>query len=275
MTRSDQKQITKQHFNEIAKAYGVYYNKRSPKSYFFKERIKIIYALLDQYSGIKVLDVGCGPGKMVDFCISKNFDFYGVDISEGMIRECQQKFDHIDSTHFSVGMMEKLDFPDHSFDVVLCMGALEYLEESEVLIATSEMSRVLKQNGLLIVSLLNKQSLYWNNKFSEKYLEPLINVLRSVKKIIKNYLKQARKQQAAKYETPKCRLFEEKNFRLTLNYCDLKIINTSYFALNILSPYLDVMFPRFSLFLNRNLSRVFKIKLKWLYMAFITVARKR
>jgi ubiquinone/menaquinone biosynthesis C-methylase UbiE len=50
-----------------------------------------------------------------------------------------------------------MDFRDNSFDVVLCMGALYHLKgENERNKAVNECIRILKPNGIIIVSYINK-----------------------------------------------------------------------------------------------------------------------
>ena len=39
----------------------------------------------------KVLDYGCGLGRFFDY-ISQRSEYYGIDISEGMIKVCKQKY---------------------------------------------------------------------------------------------------------------------------------------------------------------------------------------
>ena len=50
--------------------------------------------------------------------------------------------------HFEIGDAEKIPFQDKSFDLVLSYGSLSYLKMN---VAFSEISRVLRDQGVLIV----------------------------------------------------------------------------------------------------------------------------
>src|SRR5207244_4081937 len=56
---------------------------------------------------------------------------------------------------FAVGDIERLAFPDAVFDVVLCMGVLEYVDADR---AIRELVRVTKPGGTLVASMLNAWS---------------------------------------------------------------------------------------------------------------------
>ena len=53
-----------------------------------------------------------------------------------------------------VGNIEKLQFNDEEFDAVICSGVIEYLTTDDK--ALTEMWRILKKNGTLIVTVRNK-----------------------------------------------------------------------------------------------------------------------
>jgi len=109
--------------------------------------------------GSKILDVGCGPGQLLLNLLREGYDAVGVDISEGMINEARtlvraNGFPHFDAT--SVGDIEKLEFSDKQFDVVVASGVIEYQNDDDV--ALAEMKRVLKPGGHLILNVTNKYS---------------------------------------------------------------------------------------------------------------------
>jgi SAM-dependent methyltransferase len=78
-----------------------------------------------------------------------------------MIDECRREYGAQTGATFAVGAMQNLPYPDGSFDVVLCMGALEYLSPAAEVQAITEMARILRDGGLLIICCLNALSLYW------------------------------------------------------------------------------------------------------------------
>mgnify|MGYP003651551928 CR=1 FL=1 len=99
-----------------------------------------------KYCGIsrndKVLDYGCGSGRMGQYFIN-NYDYYGLDKSSGMINKFRKilKYDKVD-----VIDSDKLPFPDNHFDVVICYSILQYLDSlDDVNILLNEFIRVSKR----------------------------------------------------------------------------------------------------------------------------------
>lgn len=107
----------------------------------------------------RVLDVGCGPGELVLWLTKQGIDAWGVDISAGMVEEATRTLrdgGFADFEKVRVGDIENLEFSDGSFDVVVCSGVIEYQQEDTK--SLSEMSRVLKKGGFLILNVTNKNS---------------------------------------------------------------------------------------------------------------------
>jgi ubiquinone/menaquinone biosynthesis C-methylase UbiE len=258
MTNSNTDQNTAQLFDSAAKGYANAYTDGSFSSYFFNRRLEIILNSLQDYKHAKVLDLGCGPGMMAAQCIEKGFEFFGVDISEKMIDECINRFGHLKSAHFSVGKLQKLDFPDAYFDVVFCMGALEYVDGDEIDNALSEMSRVLKPGGQIIVSLMSQHSFFaWHRR-----------VRNSIKRLL------GQEDDSESYDGLS-RSFDEKNFCKLLRAKSLNDINTQYFGLNIYPYFLESRLPnRWRVKASKKLDGIVRGKLKWPYMAFIVKTRK-
>lgn len=256
-TDLDQKVST--HFDSVAEGYANAYNDGSFFSYFFNRRLEIVLESLNKYDQATILDVGCGPGMMAKYSVEKGFEFYGIDISEKMIEECINNFGQENSTHFSVGKLQKLEFPDAFFDVVLCMGALEYVPKDEIEESLAEMIRVLKPNGQIIMSLMNKNSFFaWHRRLRAKL----------VKKI------KGRDIQAESYDDLS-RPFDEKSIRALLSSKQLKNIDTSRFGLNIYPYFLEWRIPhQLKIKLSKILDSIIRGRFKWPYMAFIVKARK-
>ena len=71
----------------------------------------------------------------------------GIDLSEGMIKEAQSRAidQKLNNIYFKRGDAEALDFPDNSFDVVICSLGLMYVPHPGQ--AIKEMYRILKSGG--------------------------------------------------------------------------------------------------------------------------------
>lgn len=93
----------------------------------------------------KVLDFGCGSGIFVDELAKQGYDAHGLDISDEAI-----KFGALQGIK-NLGTISghKIDFPDNTFDAVCTLDVLEHLEDESW--ALSEMKRVLKPNGVIVI----------------------------------------------------------------------------------------------------------------------------
>jgi 2-polyprenyl-3-methyl-5-hydroxy-6-metoxy-1,4-benzoquinol methylase len=71
----------------------------------------------------------------------------GIDNKSELITIAKEKATHegVDNTEFSVGVAQKINFPDNFFDIVTCRLAFHHLPEP--LTVLGEINRVLKPNG--------------------------------------------------------------------------------------------------------------------------------
>jgi SAM-dependent methyltransferase len=99
--------------------------------------------------GAKVLEIGCGIGRLLAPLSPLAAEVYGVDISSEMLekgRESLQKYPNVHLLHTKgdLGM-----FPDGTFDFCFSMNVFQHISEREaVLKYIEEAGRVLKPDGL-------------------------------------------------------------------------------------------------------------------------------
>lgn len=97
-----------------------------------------------------VLEVPCGMGWGTSLLKSAK-RIFGLDISEEAIREAITRYKN-NKIDFIVGSMEKLDFQDQQFDTVVCLEGIEHVDKQIGKSFITESHRVLKKDGLLLVS---------------------------------------------------------------------------------------------------------------------------
>lgn len=122
------------------------------------KRKSIVVDMVDRYANnqcLSILDVGCGPGVILEAMFALGHNVRGIDLSEDMVREANARLGCSGPAHALCikGDIEALPFADESMDVVLCLGVLPYLCEEHN--GVSEMSRVLRKGGLAIVVMPN------------------------------------------------------------------------------------------------------------------------
>jgi 2-polyprenyl-3-methyl-5-hydroxy-6-metoxy-1,4-benzoquinol methylase len=154
-------EITK-FYDDVSQDYATaYLVEHSTARHFFRTRQSIVLNILAERGGGTLLDVGCGPGLYSEPSIGLGYQYHGLDGSPGMVYECTRRHRQLDNARYYLGRIEKLPFKENCFDAILCLGVIEYVKESELRTAVSDLHRVLKPRGILIVSLLNQNSPYW------------------------------------------------------------------------------------------------------------------
>jgi ubiquinone/menaquinone biosynthesis C-methylase UbiE len=122
------------------------------------DRKKAVLGFVDAYAGnrdLAILDVGCGTGMTLRDLLRRGHSVVGADITEAMLHRARAAVSEFpaDRARCIRSDVENVPFEDGSFDVVLCMGVLQYLQTDAK--AVSELSRVVRNGGLAIVTLPN------------------------------------------------------------------------------------------------------------------------
>jgi tellurite methyltransferase len=107
--------------------------------------------------GMMMLDAGCGGGRNLVYFLRNGFSVFGVDRSAEaihQIRTLAANVSNISAENFRVEPVEKMSFPDESFDVVLSSAVLHFAEdENHWRAMVNEMWRVLKPGGIFFARL--------------------------------------------------------------------------------------------------------------------------
>jgi SAM-dependent methyltransferase len=108
--------------------------------------------------GRRLLDIGCGTGHHLARMRSRGFDVAGVDGSREMLAHARIANPGVEVRQADV---ERLPFPDASFDFVLCVEVLRYLSDPSPCLR--EAARVLRPGGVLLATAAPLLSLngYW------------------------------------------------------------------------------------------------------------------
>ena len=103
--------------------------------------------------GRRVLDLGCGSGYGAKLIAEEASEVVAADLSPEAIHYARENFSaaHL---HYLLTDATLLSLASNSFDVVLCFEVIEHLTRQECLL--EEIHRILKSNGILIVSTPNR-----------------------------------------------------------------------------------------------------------------------
>lgn len=118
--------------------------------------------------GLRVLDIGTGPGFYAIILAKRGYQVTAVDYSEGMLEEAKHNagalaekitFRQMDAHH--------LDFPDNSFDVIVTRNLTWNL--ADPVLAYSDWQRVLVPGGVMLNFDANWYSYLFDEEKKEEY----------------------------------------------------------------------------------------------------------
>ena len=110
----------------------------------------------------KILDVGCGNGRNLIPFLKQGFKGYGLDFSKEMIKNAQallKKNNLSARVDLKEGEMQELPYSESSLDYVTSIASFHHLKEADRMAALLEIRRVLKKDGLLLITVWNKRQI--------------------------------------------------------------------------------------------------------------------
>lgn len=132
---------------EIAKGYDA--RREDSEKWQAEDRI-MREMLADLPRGTSVLDIPIGTGRFLPLYEELGFSVLGIDISDDMLREASQKAG--EATYLRLGDARDIDVPDQSYDVVVCIRLMRWLETNETqLNVLSELMRVARKRVIFNV----------------------------------------------------------------------------------------------------------------------------
>lgn len=111
---------------------------------------------LDQYAALidacdtPILDLGCGSGNDTLYLLRKGKQVYAVDQSENAIRNITKNFPEVAEAKV-MNMLDGIDYPDNTFDIVIADLSLHYFDASTTHRILSDIRRILRPGGHLLV----------------------------------------------------------------------------------------------------------------------------
>ncbi len=101
----------------------------------------------------RLLDVGCGPGLLLNVARQRGWDVHGLEISEWAARYACEEL----GLPVVCGGIDEQPFPDGNFDVIIANHSIEHMPDPCT--ALGIMHRMLAADGMLVVGVPNFGSL--------------------------------------------------------------------------------------------------------------------
>jgi SAM-dependent methyltransferase len=182
----------------------------APQQYAFALRQRLVVEMLfaDVGRPRHVLDVGCGPGVMIEPVLAHGGRLTGVDLSPAMVARAEARAQALGASErcrFSIASAERLPFSDGAFDAVTAMGVVEYVADDGR--ALREMARVVRPGGAVIVTVPNLLSPW---RLAPVLLKGLLPP--PLKRIGRRMLDRARGETESKIQNPKSKTLQLDRF---------------------------------------------------------------
>ncbi|MCX6763421.1 MAG: class I SAM-dependent methyltransferase [Candidatus Moranbacteria bacterium] len=158
--------LVKKILSETEAGYDLMVKKFSETRKYFWRGLEFIgdYAK----NGDKILDYGCGNGRLLELFIGKNIEYFGADVSRKLINTAKNKYisNNIKFQKINSGQVI-LPFPDNYFNTVYSIAVFHHLPSSELrLKIAKELYRTTQPGGHIIITIWNLwQKRYIKNIF--------------------------------------------------------------------------------------------------------------
>jgi 2-polyprenyl-3-methyl-5-hydroxy-6-metoxy-1,4-benzoquinol methylase len=135
--------------NQLTQAYQevvdpLYEQEREGRVLTFQRHLRPVEAMVGEYRGKRILDVGAYTGVFVEIAAQRGWDAYGVELSTWATTVCRER-----GLNVFNGTLEQAHFPSEFFDVVTAWDVVEHLDDPRLLL--TEMYRVLKVGGVAVI----------------------------------------------------------------------------------------------------------------------------
>ena len=114
---------------------------------FFGARIKAISESLTLRPGMRIIDIGCGPGYILRH-LPEGIDYTGFDVDETYIAYARRSFGHLGAfhcRHFDAAAAQEFA----GADVVMMNGVLHHISDDELKTTLAAIREVLADDGVL------------------------------------------------------------------------------------------------------------------------------
>lgn len=129
-------------YEKIAESYNQrWYNSDSIKD--------VLNSFINELTGCRVLDIGCGPGRDAKYLTERGFDVTGIDLTDSFLEIASQ---NVPTARFVKMDMRFLDFPADYYDGIWACASFLHIPYNESKKTLRGFYRVLKEGGIICLS---------------------------------------------------------------------------------------------------------------------------
>jgi ubiquinone/menaquinone biosynthesis C-methylase UbiE len=181
---SEPKPNLKSSYDCVAERYATEYFNELDRKPFDRE---LLDTFADSVRGQGlVCEIGCGPGQIARYLQDRGLKMHGVDLSDEMVK-CARRLNP--DISFEQGDMLALNAADESFAGIVSFYAVIHLKREDITRALTEMRRVLRPGGKLLVSFHGGEGELHRDEWYDQPVSIDVTLFRSDE--MRNYLDEA------------------------------------------------------------------------------------
>ncbi|MBT4277356.1 class I SAM-dependent methyltransferase [Candidatus Falkowbacteria bacterium] len=137
--------LNQESYENIAKEFSI------TRSYIWPDLKKLATNVRD---GQKILDVGCGNGRLFEELNNKDIEYFGTDSCKKLIDIARNRYKSFaPKAQFGVFNICDMPFGEKQFDVIFTIAVLNHLPSKELRIrALQKINKLLSPGGLLLMT---------------------------------------------------------------------------------------------------------------------------
>jgi len=135
-----------------------YYNLNSKKIFARYDNAKMTHLhqlfLNEILPGNKILDIGFGSGRDLNFLLNNGCDIWGVDSSENFVKMAKKRFLNM-ANHFTVGALPISSLPDsypEKFDIIILIAVWMHIPRELYEKSTRSIYNLVQTKGKVIIN---------------------------------------------------------------------------------------------------------------------------
>lgn len=123
--------------------------------------------------GDKVLEIGCGNGRLLESLKEKNIDYTGVDFCRPLLEQARKKYK---KAEFIEGDITKMHLQENEYDKIIFIAALHHIPSRKLRIKVMKnINGSLRENGFLMVSVWR----LWQWKYARHITKGILRFISS------------------------------------------------------------------------------------------------
>jgi alkylated DNA repair protein alkB family protein 8 len=139
--------------SELESGYDQMADKFSQTRKFFWRDFEFIADYVED--GDKILDYGCGNGRLLEILGDKNIEYTGVDASQKLIDLAKKKYPQFSQNFHKISSSNSLPLQDNYFNKIISIAVFHHFPEKYAEEMAKELFRIMKTQGKIIVTVWN------------------------------------------------------------------------------------------------------------------------